>query len=103
MQDMLHAVDDDWFLLAFDVNDALDPENVRTLEHGEDIDTTLEGGVFQWIIEGQADRANAIIVPVHIMAMKIGRENVWTPVTNAQLVCRLLLVKKNNTQSPTNL
>src|SRR3546814_1815716 len=27
---------------------------------------------------------------------EIGRAHVWTPVTNAQLVCRLLLEKKNN-------
>src|SRR3546814_5006363 len=30
-------------------------------------------------------------------AGKIGRAHVCTPVTNAQLVCRLLLVKKKNT------
>src|SRR3546814_3551336 len=28
---------------------------------------------------------------------QIGRAHVWTPVTNAHLVCRLLLEKKNNT------
>src|SRR3546814_6967982 len=34
---------------------------------------------------------------------KIGRANVWTPVTNAHLVCRLLLEKKpNTTQQPVN-
>src|SRR3546814_4273420 len=27
--------------------------------------------------------------------LEIGRAHVWTPVTNAQLVCRLLLEKKN--------
>src|SRR3546814_8653517 len=30
---------------------------------------------------------------------KIGRAHVWTPVTNAHLVCRLLLEKKNNQQN----
>src|SRR3546814_6741141 len=29
---------------------------------------------------------------------EIGRAHVWTPVTNAHLVCRLLLEKKNKTQ-----
>src|SRR3546814_1906059 len=29
---------------------------------------------------------------------QIGRADVWTPVTNAHLVCRLLLEKKNNTE-----
>src|SRR3546814_1846991 len=29
---------------------------------------------------------------------KIGRAHVWTPVTNAHLVCRLLLEKKKNTK-----
>src|SRR3546814_3694740 len=31
---------------------------------------------------------------------EIGRAHVCTPVTNAQLVCRLLLEKKNNTPVP---
>src|SRR3546814_2097556 len=30
---------------------------------------------------------------------KIGRAHVWTPVTNAHLVCRLLLEKKNKTRN----
>src|SRR3546814_7055974 len=34
---------------------------------------------------------------------KIGRAHVCTPVTNAHLVCRLLLEKKNNTQHHTTL
>src|SRR3546814_6811566 len=34
---------------------------------------------------------------------QIGKAHVWTPVTNAHLVCRLLLEKKNNNlQKPTN-
>src|SRR3546814_5545597 len=32
---------------------------------------------------------------------KIGRAHVWTPVTNAHLVCRLLLEKKKNTHTNT--
>src|SRR3546814_9707301 len=32
-------------------------------------------------------------------AAQIGRAHVWTPVTNAQLVCRLLLVKQKSTQT----
>src|SRR3546814_5239444 len=31
---------------------------------------------------------------------EIGRAHVWTPVTNAQLVCRLLLDKKHNYTTP---
>src|SRR3546814_9779948 len=34
------------------------------------------------------------------LATEIGRAHVWTPVTNAHLVCRLLLDKKN--KSTTN-
>src|SRR3546814_8126240 len=33
--------------------------------------------------------------------VQIGRAHVCTPVTNAHLVCRLLLEKKTNTQTPT--
>src|SRR3546814_9813883 len=32
---------------------------------------------------------------------EIGRAHVWTPVTNAQLVCRLLLEKKKNERTTT--
>src|SRR3546814_5728469 len=32
-----------------------------------------------------------------LQKLKIGRAHVWTPVTNAHLVCRLLLEKKNTT------
>src|SRR3546814_1823816 len=34
-------------------------------------------------------------------AQEIGRAHVWTPVTNAQLVCRLLLEKQKNTNEKT--
>src|SRR3546814_7618381 len=34
----------------------------------------------------------------HFTRLEIGRAHVCTPVTNAHLVCRLLLEKKNNTQ-----
>src|SRR3546814_9701555 len=33
-----------------------------------------------------------------LVAKKIGRAHVWTPVTNAHLVCRLLLEKKKQQQ-----
>src|SRR3546814_2033059 len=32
-------------------------------------------------------------IPVDTFYLQIGRAHVWTPVTNAQLVCRLLLEK----------
>src|SRR3546814_8693304 len=35
-------------------------------------------------------------------SMEIGRAHVWTPVTNAHLVCRLLLEKKKNNQPHKN-
>src|SRR3546814_8328172 len=34
--------------------------------------------------------------------IEIGRAHVWTPVTNAHLVCRLLLEKKTNTIQQTS-
>src|SRR3546814_9740228 len=34
--------------------------------------------------------------PIHGAEPEIGRAHVWTPVTNAHLVCRLLLEKKKN-------
>src|SRR3546814_7716495 len=38
--------------------------------------------------------AQAVAVGLHLKdSGKIGRAHVWTPVTNAQLVCRLLLEK----------
>src|SRR3546814_3007368 len=40
---------------------------------------------------------------LHVGAAEIGRAHVWTPVTNAHLVCRLLLAKKHtqNKSRPT--
>src|SRR3546814_1389988 len=37
--------------------------------------------------------------PAAIDVGEIGRAHVWTPVTNAHLVCRLLLEKKNKSQA----
>src|SRR3546814_3029203 len=34
-----------------------------------------------------------------LAALKIGRAHVWTPVTNAQIVCRLLLDIKNKVKT----
>src|SRR3546814_2092908 len=36
--------------------------------------------------------------PFLLLYEKIGRAHVWTPVTNAHLVCRLLLEKKQKTR-----
>src|SRR3546814_3147635 len=40
-------------------------------------------------VESRLERARALLA-------QIGRAHVWTPVTNAHLVCRLLLEKKKN-------
>src|SRR3546814_4848182 len=42
------------------------------------------------------DQPNAVktIIDTSREPVKIGRANVWTPVTNAQLVCSILLAKK---------
>src|SRR3546814_9809174 len=41
-------------------------------------------------------------VEVGEVRIEIGRAHVWTPVTNAHLVCRLLLEKKKKKRSTTN-
>src|SRR3546814_4072411 len=42
-------------------------------------------------------------VPADFQFNKIGRAHVCAPVTNAHLVCRLLLEKKKTTSTPTSL
>src|SRR3546814_3329875 len=42
-------------------------------------------GIATWLTEGFNQHGERVIV------FKIGRAHVWTPVTNAHLVCRLLL------------
>src|SRR3546814_10531553 len=46
-----------------------------------------------WADAGGSDLAPAVLAPADRAAYrdKIGRAHVWTPVTNAPLVCRLLL------------
>src|SRR3546814_8485731 len=44
---------------------------------------------------GKAFDQSAPIAPLHRVADEIGRAHVCTPVTNEQLVCRLLLETKN--------
>src|SRR3546814_9865517 len=39
--------------------------------------------------------ADTVAVRLALEGLEIGREHVRTPITNAQLVCRLLLEKKN--------
>src|SRR3546814_2631619 len=51
---------------------------------------TLEAAL-QIRLESWLLNASSQCPPAH----EIGRAQVWTPVTNAQLVCRLLLEKKN--------
>src|SRR3546814_8075901 len=46
---------------------------------------------------GGAARAIRIASEDDARREQIGRAHVWTPVTNAHLVCRLLLEKKNKT------
>src|SRR3546814_6159283 len=70
--------------------------------------TTLEADNFVGrILTGRVHSGTARLnMPVKVMRrggkvmtggrLKIGRAHVWTPVTNAQLVCRLLLEKKKN-------
>src|SRR3546814_6221634 len=45
---------------------------------------------------GRPDRRRGRTAPRPARFCEIGRANVWTPVTNAPLVCRLLLEKKKN-------
>src|SRR3546814_9587515 len=40
--------------------------------------------------------AGPFLITAAYIAFQIGRAHVWTPVTNAHLVCRLLLDKKKN-------
>src|SRR5213594_5097141 len=40
-------------------------------------------------------RADVPAVPLHAQRVELGRAHVCTPVTNAYIVCRLLLEKKN--------
>src|SRR3546814_5040226 len=63
-----------------------------------------ECGVFG--VSGAADSAAALVaLGLHALqhrgqeAAEIGRAHVCTPVTNAHLVCRLLLETKNNTHT----
>src|SRR3546814_10953412 len=41
-------------------------------------------------------RKHRAIKRFHAAVQEIGRAHVWTPVTNAPLVCRLLLAKQND-------
>src|SRR3546814_4201795 len=52
------------------------------------------GGPFGAVVFNADDRIVAAGVNV-VLPQKIGIAHVWTPVTNARLVCRLLLEKKN--------
>src|SRR3546814_5874830 len=52
------------------------------------------GEGFGQILKGTHDW-HKFLTPEELQEMQIGRAHVCTPVTNAQLVCRLLLEKKN--------
>src|SRR3546814_10321019 len=53
----------------------------------------IEAAVFIGGMEG-IYQEHEIFRALHGSAAKIGRAHVWTPVTNAHLVCRLVLEKK---------
>src|SRR3546814_8868796 len=69
-------------------------------------------GRYRWLIVGLLFLATAInyvdrqmigvLKPTLQQEMEIGRAHVCTPVTNAHLVCRLLLVKKTKYYVPHN-
>src|SRR3546814_1691337 len=76
---------------------------VAALEHVLDLRRLLAGmeerdlAVLELLVgdrdlEAVAERLDVLVV--HLLGAEIGRAQVGTPVTNAQLVCRLLLDKK---------
>src|SRR3546814_2637673 len=60
----------------------------------EEFRRRAEGDLFLdlWLIQWAYDLGMRVVA---LERLEIGRAHVCTPVTNAQLVCRLLLVKKN--------
>src|SRR3546814_5604301 len=72
-------------------------------EHDESVAALTErlgiaasgGGVT--LLEGMRARLSAARSTASVLEAQIGRAHVWTPVTNAHLVCRLLLEKKYRT------
>src|SRR3546814_1232319 len=54
----------------------------------------IAGACLAWGIDNHLTRKISGANPMQI-ALQIGRANVWTPVTNAHLVCRLLIEKQN--------
>src|SRR3546814_8639373 len=52
-----------------------------------------------WISRVQHSDLMILLARTTPLDQEIGRAHVWTHVTNAQLVCRLLLAKKNNTNN----
>src|SRR3546814_8670350 len=70
-----------------------------------------EGDAFDIVLSGDYNKItgheqliqlaayNPAVFSGPLAGFQIGRAHVWTPVTNAQLVCRLLLEKKKNHKS----
>ena len=64
----------------------------KLLRYPSSSNMVLQSYIWVWIYE-----ESCIILPVNGQFLKeIGRAHVWTPVTSAHLVCRLLLEKKKN-------
>src|SRR3546814_570967 len=88
------------------------------LARGDSVAGTLREGAadFEALAPGRAhamllDLSRLSDIPAAIEAaaarlggidVQIGRAHVWTPVTNAHLVCRLLLEKKKHKHTPNN-
>src|SRR3546814_7493924 len=59
------------------------------------------GFVYEFLASKMNSRALKLALGLAMTFSEIGRAHVWTPVTNAHLVCRLLLTKKNKRSTHT--
>ena len=81
------------FVVTFEFYLKLFPHNIWVSHTTE---TNIRGGYIQLIWRREGCEVNILLFEALIaMRKQIGRAHVWTPVTWNDLVCRLLLEKKN--------
>src|SRR3546814_9173551 len=82
------------------------PIDITIVREGQDkpLEMTLTREIIdlkpvKWEVSGDVGVLTVTNFSADATADQIGRAHVWTPVTNAHIVCRLQLEKKKNTKS----
>jgi hypothetical protein len=86
MEDVLDPMDNERPLQANDIDDALHPKEVRTLEHQQELKPAIERIPGNRLIQCQADGFDVIVMTVHVIRMIMVVMGVNVAIANGMVI-----------------